>query len=149
MKKFALCLAAFAFVGGALFTSLPKADAAYPVEGYWKSVDDETGKATAIWYFSVSGGTLYGKIVKVPGQSDDVKCTVCKGWYKNKTVVGTNWLKLKEVDGDGVWSNGNIIDSGSGKVYKCKVWAEGGKLKVRGYIGFVYRTQTWIRTSKP
>lgn len=148
MKKILLGFAAFAFVGVALFTTLPNASAGYAEEGFWKSVDDETGKVTAYWQFWVSGGNLYGKIVKVPGQSDDVKCSVCKGWYKNKPVVGTAWLKLTEYN-DGTWEEGFIIDSGSGKQYDAKVWVEGGKLKVRGYIGFVYRTQTWLRTSDP
>jgi uncharacterized protein (DUF2147 family) len=30
-----------------------------------------------------------------------------------------------------------------GKIYKAEVWPEDGKLKVRGYLGIFYRTQTW------
>lgn len=33
----------------------------------------------------------------------------------------------------------------SSKIYKGEVWVEGGKLKVRGYLAFFYRMQTWIR----
>ena len=33
----------------------------------------------------------------------------------------------------------------NGKEYKCKIWVENGLLKVRGYVMFLYRTQTWFR----
>lgn len=37
------------------------------------------------------------------------------------------------------------IYEANGKDYKCSIWLEDGKLKVRGYIGFLYETQTWKR----
>ena len=42
-----------------------------------------------------------------------------------------------------VYKNGKILDPEEGKVYTCKMWIEDGDLKVRGYLGFFYRTQTW------
>ena len=35
--------------------------------------------------------------------------------------------------------------SDDGKTYKAEIWVEDGKLKVRGYLGFFYKTQTWLR----
>jgi len=32
-----------------------------------------------------------------------------------------------------------------GKVYKAELWVEDGKLKARGYFGFFYKTQTWVK----
>ncbi len=29
--------------------------------------------------------------------------------------------------------------------HKAEIWVEDGKLKVRGYVGFVYKTQTWLK----
>ena len=46
---------------------------------------------------------------------------------------------------DETLENGTILDPENGKIYKCKIWLEDGKLKVRGYIMFLYRTQTWHR----
>ena len=31
------------------------------------------------------------------------------------------------------------------KIYKAEIWTEDGKLKVRGYLGMFYKTQTWVR----
>ena len=37
--------------------------AADPVEGYWISFDEKTGKATAGWQIYTEGGKLYGKML--------------------------------------------------------------------------------------
>ena len=49
-------------------------------------------------------------------------------------------------DGD-EYADGTILDpkKGEGKIYTCKLWMEDGKLMVRGYIAFFFRTQTWHR----
>lgn len=33
----------------------------------------------------------------------------------------------------------------NGKTYKCSIWLDGSKLKVSGYLGVFYETQTWKR----
>lgn len=48
-----------------------------------------------------------------------------------------------ERDGD-QWSGGEIPDPNNGKIYRCKIWVGDGNLKVRGYIAFFFRTQTWL-----
>jgi len=40
------------------------------------------------------------------------------------------------------------MDPETGKVYDCKIWLENGQLKVRGYVAFFYRTQTWLRDGR-
>ena len=37
------------------------------------------------------------------------------------------------------------MDPEDGKIYKGEVWVEDGKLKVRGYLGMFYKTQTWLK----
>jgi uncharacterized protein (DUF2147 family) len=46
-------------------------------------------------------------------------------------------------DGD-EWNSGTILDPEDGKEYRCKIWLEDGELKVRGYLYFFYRTQSWL-----
>jgi len=46
---------------------------------------------------------------------------------------------------DDEWEDGEILDPKKGKTYDCKLWVENGKLQVRGYIAFFYRTQEWLR----
>ncbi len=52
---------------------------------------------------------------------------------------------MKKTD-DNEWTEGTILDPGNGKVYKCKIFREKENLMVRGYWGFLYRTQKWLPT---
>jgi len=44
-----------------------------------------------------------------------------------------------------LWQDGKILDPNNGKFYSCKIWLENRNLEVRGYIGFFFRTQQWLR----
>jgi uncharacterized protein (DUF2147 family) len=39
----------------------------------------------------------------------------------------------------------SIMDPEDGKTYKAEIWVEGDTLKVRGYVGVFYKTQTWLK----
>jgi uncharacterized protein (DUF2147 family) len=43
------------------------------------------------------------------------------------------------------YSQGSILDPQDGRIYRCKIWVDDGNLKVRGYWGPFFRTQTWKR----
>lgn len=113
--------------------------------GSWKTIDDETGEAKSIVRIYEVDGKVYGRVDKLllnPG----ALCTECDGDDKNKPIEGMVVLWNMEAD-DGVWSGGKIFDPQKNKTYRAKLWLEEGgkKLKVRGYLGPFFRTQTWIR----
>lgn len=116
------------------------------VTGKWKTIDDETGKMKSIVEITIRDGKLYGKIVKLKEGSDPNKiCTECTDHRKGEKIVGMDIITGLEKDDD-VWEGDDgILDPENGKTYDCKIWVEDGKLQVRGYIGFVFRTQTWVR----
>ncbi|MFP4663990.1 MAG: DUF2147 domain-containing protein [Bacteroidales bacterium] len=120
---------------------------AQSVEGLWKTIDDNTGKAKSIVRVYKVNGMLYGEIVKlIDKEEDNPLCTECTGKLKNKPIEGMQIIKgLEQKRGKWEGKDG-ILDPENGKLYKCKIWAESDKkLSVRGYIGPVYRTQTWLR----
>ena len=141
-------------VGIAMATCLiaGSASAAEPAPvGYWKTIDDETGKPKSVVQIVERGGKLYGTIVRLfraPGEDQNPVCDKCEGERKDKPIIGMQILENLSQDGD-EWSGGKILDPNNGKTYKCYIEAiEGGsKLKVRGYIGFslLGRTQYWHR----
>ena len=92
------------------------------------------------------GGKLFGKILDLidPDEPDPI-CKECDedDPRHNKPVVGLEIIRNMEKDGK-AWEDGDILDPENGKVYRCKLWVEEGKLQVRGYISFLYRTQTWL-----
>lgn len=121
---------------------------AQDVFGKWKTIDDETDEAKSIVEIYQQNGKLYGKIVKLFRKADedpDPVCSACEGAKNGKKIRGMVIIEglSKEKDGD-AWSGGTILDPAKGKVYKCKIWLEKGQLKVRGYVGIFFRTQTWL-----
>ncbi|MEM7183238.1 MAG: DUF2147 domain-containing protein [Spirochaetota bacterium] len=116
------------------------------VTGCWRTISDKDGKVKSkICLWKSKNGKLYGKITKLYNPSEpNPKCTKCKGKRKNKPVIGMVIVSGLKDEGD-AWEDGKILDPNNGKWYTCKIWKSGSKLKVRGYIGFLYRTQTWIK----
>ena len=122
------------------------------VTGKWTTIDDETGKAKSIVEIYKKDGKLYGKIIKLinPTEKDPV-CDKCTDYRKNKKIVGMNIITGLVKDGDEWEADDAILDPNNGKIYDCKIWVDEdnkNKLNVRGYIGFIYRTQYWYRVKK-
>ena len=116
--------------------------------GKWNTIDDKTGKVKSEVQLYDQGGKLYGKITGVPEPNDaqgkPKVCTKCEGADKNQPIVGLVIIKGLTADGER-FNGGTILDPEDGKVYKAEVWTEGDKLKVRGYLGPFYKTQTWAK----
>ena len=140
MKKF-LLLGVFALM---VFVS----QAQSPV-GTWKTVDDATGEVKSNVNLYQENGKMYGKVTALLRKNTDPNriCDKCTDWRKNQKVVQMMIVRDMTQSGD-TWKGGKILDPEKGKEYTCTMWFEGGKtdeLKVRGWIGPVFRTQTWYR----
>ena len=118
--------------------------------GRWNTVDEKSGKVTSVVEVYDQGGKIFGKITALTEPNDDKGkpriCTKCPGSDKDKPVVGLVIIKNLRLDGE-QYKQGTIMDPEDGKVYKAEMWVEDGKLKVRGYLGLFYRTQTWVRVT--
>jgi uncharacterized protein (DUF2147 family) len=128
------------FLASASFTQ------AQDIFGKWKTIDDNTGKPRSIVEITEKDGKAYGKILKLfrePGEEQDPICDECTDYRKDKKVIGLTII-TDMVKDDNEWEDGEILDPENGKVYDCKIWVEDGKLQVRGYVAFFFRTQTWL-----
>ncbi len=131
-----------------VFAAQAHADSA-SILGAWKTIDDGTGKPRSIVRISENAGVVEGAIEKVfpePHENPNPLCDKCQGALKDKPILGMkiiNQMKKHEDE----YKDGTVMDPDNGKIYKCKLWLEDGgkKLKVRGYIGPLFRTQTWLR----
>lgn len=117
--------------------------------GKWKTIDDETNEPKSIVQIYEKDGRYFGQITELfrkPGEDPAPVCDKCPNddVRKDQPIKGMVILKDLVQDGD-EYKDGTILDPKKGKIYKCKVWLEGGDLKLRGYIAFLFRTQTWIR----
>ncbi len=120
------------------------------IVGKWKTIDDNTGKERSIVEIYKEGDQYFGKVIKLfrePGEEPDPICDECdkKDPRYNQKVIGMQVIREMEFDSDNnVFVDGDILDPENGNIYDCKLWVEEGKLKVRGYLYFLYRTQTWL-----
>jgi uncharacterized protein (DUF2147 family) len=128
---------------------LSSAFAQQTIFGRWKTIDDNTGKPRSIVEITERNGKAYGRIVKLfrePSEEADPICDECDASDDryNQKVIGMEFIRGMVRDDD-TWEDGTILDPENGKVYDCKLWVEDGKLMVRGYVAFFYRTQVWVR----
>lgn len=137
--------------------SLPVFAADTGVDGYWRTIDDVTGKPKAIIHISESQDhTLTGKILKIfprPGYDQNEVCAACEGDKHNQRIVGMTVMNQVKADPDNknLYTKGSILDPNNGKTYHCNVLlTQGGQqLEVRGYLGIPLfgRSQTWVRVN--
>ena len=116
--------------------------------GKWNTVDDKSGKVRSEVQIYEQGGKLFGKITSLTEPNDEQGkpriCIHCTGADHNQPVVGLIIIRDIAPGGDR-FKGGTVLDPENGKAYKAELWIEDGKLKVRGYLGPFYRTQTWLK----
>ena len=120
--------------------------------GYWKTIDDVTGKPKSIIkIWETQNHLLMGQVTQIfpsPGKDQTERCIACQGDQHDQPIVGMVILSgLKQANHQ--WAEGKILDPHNGKTYSCsaKLADNGKKLDVRGYIGLplLGRSQTWER----
>ena len=118
--------------------------------GLWKTIDDDGKTEKSLVRITEKDGVLTGTIEKIFDTSKpNAVCDKCEDDRKNKPIMGLQIIRGVKQDPDdkALWSNGEILDPEKGKAYKTRLKPiEGGKkLEMRGYLGFFYRTQVWVR----
>jgi len=98
-----------------------------------------------------SNDIYYGKIIWLSEPNDpstgkpklDVKNPDAS--KRSQTIMGSLIFYNFKYD-DGEYTGGKIYDCRDGKIYTGKLWINSdGTLSMRGYIGFLYSTETWTR----
>ncbi len=124
MKTFALA-AAFALAATAVLAD--------PVEGVWKTQEDDGAYAHVT--IAPCGDKICGTITKAFRGGAEIKTDNI-----GKRIV---WDMVP--GGDGNYSNGKIWQPSTGKTYKSKMALSGSSLKVSGCVGPFCKKQTWSR----
>lgn len=91
-----------------------------------------------------SGDKLNGKIIWLEKGPDTKDKHNPDEKLQSRKLMGVNIL-LGLSQGKKKWEGGKIYNPKNGKTYKCAIWPDGDELKVRGYLGPFYETQTWKR----
>ena len=122
-------------------------EASAQITGKWKTIDDNTGRERSVIEIYEENDQFFGRIVKLileEGDDPDPVCDECEDHRKDQKVIGMKIIEDMQKD-DENYTGGKILDPENGKIYRCKMWVEEGTLKVRGYLYFFFRTQTWYK----
>ena len=130
MKKMMLMMA-FALVSMAGYSQ--------DVLGKWLT---ESGDAQVEIY--MAGNKLNGKIIWLQQGPETKDRHNPDAKLQDRKLMGVNILSGLSKSKD-KWEGGKIYNPKNGKSYKCSIWLDGDQLKVRGYLGMFYETQTWKR----
>lgn len=117
----------------------------HAVMGIWQVTKEETGEPKAYVEIFEANGKCHGRIIKLFDEEPDAVCKKCPDEKKGKPLVGLVVIENLEWDDD-EWEKGHLLNPANGKTYRCSMWLEDGRLKVRGkhWTG-LYKTQTWDR----
>ncbi|MFX0556784.1 DUF2147 domain-containing protein [Maribacter sp. CXY002] len=120
--------------------------------GKWKTIDDRTGNPKGIINIYEKDGLMYGFVEKIlEAGKENATCLKCDGELKGKPVIGMEIITAAADNGDGEWKGKRLFDPEQAMTFRCKIWLNPenpNELKVRGYLAFIYRTQTWLRVGK-
>jgi uncharacterized protein (DUF2147 family) len=141
IKATQLLILFFIFISGSV--------SAQSVFGKWKTIDDRTGLPKGVIEIYKKEGLMYGKVIEILEEGkEDVVCEKCDGHLKDKPVEGMEIITAGEPDDDGEWKGKRLFDPEQAMTFRFKIWLNPdnpNELKVRGYLAFIYRTQTWLR----
>jgi len=126
------------------------------ITGFWKIIDDETGRLRSIIALYQHQDKLYGRLVVTFHEDETVKNTIYAPVERATALPDQPFFAGLDIvwdlrwDGNKQrWDKGKILDPKKGKVYSSHIsWdAEKQQLLVRGKIGPFGRNQFWLRTS--
>ncbi|KAB7530995.1 DUF2147 domain-containing protein [Flagellimonas olearia] len=122
------------------------------VFGKWKTVDDRSGATKAIVEIYRENGMLQARIIDILEKGKkNALCTKCKGKFKNQPVLGMKIFQNLIKNDKDEYKGTNMLDPEHGMTFRGKLWLhpeDMDKLMVRGYLAFLYRTQTWHRVKE-
>ncbi len=125
----------------------PRAGAVPPAyAGVWFTPDEE-----AKVLITEQGGEYSGKIVWLRSPHDDLGNAARDSKNPNASLRGRALLGLVILGGfvlrSGELVGGTLYDPTDGTTYDCRMWLEDDStLKVRGYLGPLFETETWTKS---
>lgn len=118
------------------------------ITGFWKMIDDKTKKDQGIIAIYEYKGKYYGRIVATYDDHGNIDESINAPITKTKGIEGDPYyagldLIWDLVKGDPRYTDGEIVDPETGKIYEAEAWVENGNLVVRGELLFIGRNEKW------
>jgi uncharacterized protein (DUF2147 family) len=121
---------------------------AQDITGFWKSVNEKTGKSQCVVAVYEYDGVRYGRIVGTYNDEGKMDDTIYKPKGRAPGLVGDPYYCGLDLIWDlmpyGGSYRGKIVDPEKGNVYNSELWIQKGNLIVRGKLLMFGRNQEWI-----
>lgn len=128
--------------------TLPALAEVTPV-GIWQTGAEGDHAQRAEIAITEEHGEFTGRITRMlPPPDPPTPCEWCEHGYDGKPLVGMAVITgVHKAPDAAVWEGGHVLDADTGKSYDVRLTlADGGQeLKVRAFVGPLFRTQTWKR----
>lgn len=123
------------------------------ITGFWKTIDDKTGKAQSIVGIYEYQGYYYGRIIATYDlQGHFIEETLYAPKKRAPGVKGHPYYAGMDI----IWdvkpkgqrfTDGSILDPEHGKVYGVELWRHNHDLVVRGKLLCFGRNQVWLQAT--
>lgn len=127
----------------AFCSSLTAAD----IRGFWKSINDKSGKAECVLGIYDYKGKLYGRIIGTYSDAGEMTDHIYAPREHATSVPGSPFYSgldiLWDLTPNGGKFKGKIMDPEDGTVYSAKLWMEKTNLIVRGEFLIFGKSRVW------
>lgn len=118
------------------------------VVGFWKTIDDKTGKPDSILGIYEYQGAYYGRLIVTYDKKGNIDATIYHPNQRATGVEGSPFYAgldiLWGLKPNGTkYTQGKIMDPQNGRIYDASMWTKDGMLYVRGEIWIFGANQIW------
>jgi len=118
------------------------------IDGFWKTIDEDSGDPRCVVGIYESDGVHYGRIIGTFDDEGKMSDTIYHPKGRAPGVVGDPYYAgldfIYNLVDSGERFKGKIIDPEHGRVYNAELWTQDGNLIVRGKVLFFGRNQEWL-----
>ena len=117
------------------------------IQGFWKTIDEKSGKPGCLVAIYEYQDKYYGRIVGTYNKQGIMDETIEAPQDRAPGVIGKPFYCGLDLIWDlkkGKHCKGKIIDPKKGNIYRAELWVEDGNLIVRGKLLCFGRNQTWV-----
>lgn len=121
------------------------------IDGYWKSINETTGKPQCVVAVYEYEDLHYGRIIGTYDPNGVMTETIYNPKGRAPGILGNPFYcgmdLIWALDDAGSKFKGKIVDPEKGNIYNAELWVDGENLIVRGKLLMFGRSQKWLPVS--
>lgn len=122
---------------------------AQEIQGFWKTISDETNQPQSIVGIYEYQGKYYGRIIATYDDKGKIDATLDSPNGRAPGVEGEPFYTGLDIiwglkPQDSKYLDGKILDPEKGRVYDAEMWRKDGNLIVRGKVWIFGANQEWL-----